>query len=117
MIFKPFEPTQSTSTGGGVPTVRVRGDGRLILNAAATRALGDTDFVQLLWEDDSKRFAIRATDEDDATRIRIVRAPSQSTITSKAFVTEHELPYGQRLPLAREGDMLIASVGTAAGDA
>lgn len=110
MIFKPFEPTQSTASGSGVPTVRVRADGRLILNAAATRALGDTEYVQLLWDEETARFAIRATASSDPARVRIVRAPSQSTITSKAFVTEYGLPTGQRIPLQPEGDMLVASI-------
>lgn len=110
MIFRKFEPTQSTATGGGVPTVRIRSEGRIILNAAAKRALGEeTEFVSLLWDDETNRFGIQPTDEADQARVRIVHATSQSIITSKAFVHEHSLPIGQRMRLEREGDMWVAS--------
>lgn len=109
MIFKVFEPTQSTPAGGGVPTVRVRSEGRIILNAAAKRHLAGTDYVQLLWDDDTKRFGIKPTTEQDPARIRIVHAASQSIITSKAFVQEHSLPYGHRMRLELDGDTWVAS--------
>ena len=108
MIFKKFEPTQATSAGAGVPTVRVRSEGRIILNAAASRALGDTEYVNLMWEDETKRFGIQPADESDPARLRIVHTASQSTITSKAFVTEHPIPYGERMRLELEGDMWVA---------
>jgi hypothetical protein len=109
MIFKTFEPTQSTAAGGGIPTVRIRSEGRLILNAAGKRQFESTEYVQLLWDETTERFGILPTTDTDPLRVRIVHAPSQSVITSKEFVQAHPLPYGQRLPLEREGDMWVAS--------
>jgi hypothetical protein len=109
MIFQPFEPERSTPDGRGVPTVRVRSGGRLILNAAGKRLLGDHEYVQLLWEQDTQRLGIKPTTEDDPLRVKVTDTPSQSTITSKAFVDAHAIPMDQRMRLAQHEDLIVAS--------
>jgi len=74
-----------------VPTLRVLSGGRLVLNAAAQRMIGDTTFVQLLSDPDTKRVRIKPTMEYDHLAFRVTTAPSQSIITSNAFVIEHKL--------------------------
>jgi hypothetical protein len=109
MIFKKFEPTRSTASGAGIPTVRVRSEGRMILNAAAQRQLAEVEFVQLLWDEETERFGFQATDEADPARLRIVHAASQAIVTSREFVQAHNLPLGQRMRLVKEGDLWVAS--------
>lgn len=108
--FEVYEPERSTSAGRGVPVVYVLSGGRLILNAAAVRLLGDSTSVQLLWDATTKKVGIKPTSDDDPKGFRVSRAPSQATITSKGFVEKHELPYKTRMRVARDGDTLVASV-------
>lgn len=108
MIFEVFEPTRANPERG-TPTIRIQSDGRLILNAAAKRLLGDTTFVQLLWEADTGRIGIKPTVETDPAAFRVAQAPSQAIITSKEFIAEHNLPHGQRMKLAWDGEQWVAS--------
>lgn len=107
--FEVFNPQAATS-GRGVPVIYALSAGRLILNAAATRLVGDTDWVQLLWDAETKRIGLRPVEQGDLHAVRIVRSPSQSVITSKPFVDEHNLAAKkQRMRLAWDGQAWVAS--------
>ncbi|HEY4269061.1 MAG TPA: hypothetical protein VGM94_12805 [Galbitalea sp.] len=80
-----------------------------MLNAAAQRLLGDTTFVQLLWDADTKRIGIMPAAQDAPDAFRVTTAPSQSIITSKAFVETYDLPLSKRMTLGWDGRMWIAS--------
>jgi hypothetical protein len=109
MNFEVFAPGRSSSDGRGTPTLRVLSAGRLVLNAAAQRLLGDTTFVQLLWDADTKRIGIMPAAQDAPDAFRVTTAPSQSIITSKAFVETYDLPLSKRMTLGWDGRMWIAS--------
>jgi len=109
MNFEVFERARSTSEGRGVPTVRPLSAGRLVLNAAAIRLLGDATHVLLLWDAATKRMGIQPTTADDPNAVRLTISPSQGTITSKAFIVDNGIPHGQRMKLAWDGTMWIAS--------
>jgi hypothetical protein len=106
--FEPFEPTQSAGKIRGVPTVRALSQGRLILNAAAARAI-TADRVQLLWDEATKRLGIKPTSDTDPLGFLISRTSSSATITSKGFVASHPIPYNQRMKLALEEGLWVAS--------
>lgn len=105
--FEPFDPQQAGARG--TPVIYVLSEGRLILNAAAGRLLAGVEWVQLLWDSDTKRIGLRATTAQDPLALKITPGNSQSTITSKAFVIAHGLPYKVRMLLARDGDLWVAS--------
>ncbi|MGV8912491.1 MAG: hypothetical protein ACOH14_07735 [Rhodoglobus sp.] len=109
MNFELFEPTRSNPAGRGTPTLRVQTGGRLILNAAAKRLLGDTAFVQLLWDSKTGRIALKPTTSADSAAFRVAVGPSQATITSKSFITAHNIPFNQRMKLEWDGRMWVAS--------
>lgn len=110
MNFELFEPTRSNPDGRGVPTLRVLSGGRLVLNAAAKRLLGDTQNVQLLWDADAKRIGLKPVSADaPGASFRVVKAPSQAVITSKEFVDAHALQHNQRMRLEWEDEMWVAS--------
>ena len=109
MNFEVFERSRSDSGGRGVPTVRPLSAGRLVLNAAALRLLGDTTHVLLLWDASTKRMGIQPTDASHPNALRVTLSPSQGTITSKAFIVDNGIPHGQRMKLAWDGTMWIAS--------
>jgi hypothetical protein len=108
MNFEVFDGSNA-GAGRGTPSIRILGGGRLVLNAAAQRLLGETAFVQLLWDADTKRIGLKATDQSDTKGFRVTVAPSQSIITSKAFVEAHDIPLSLRMLLAWEGTMWVAS--------
>ncbi len=112
MNFEKFAPGRSSADGRGVPTLRILSGGRLVLNAAAQRMLGDITFVQLLWDADTKRIGIMPSTQDDPDAFRVTTAPSQSIITSKAFVEAYKPPLSQRMALGWDGRMWIASTLT-----
>jgi hypothetical protein len=109
MNFEMFAPGRSSADGRGTPTVRILSGGRLILNAAAQRQLGDTSFVQLHWDADTNRIGIKPSSQEDADAFRVTTAPSQSIITSKAFVETYNLPLRKRMALEWDGGMWVAS--------
>ncbi|WP_354573700.1 hypothetical protein [Frigoribacterium sp. UYMn621] len=92
-----------------MPVVYVLSEGRLKLNAEAVRRLGDTTWVQLLWDDDTKRIGIKPATETSPLAVRVAPGESQATITSKAFVVAHKLPFKVRMRIAWNGDMWVAS--------
>jgi hypothetical protein len=106
--FELYEPERSSSSGRGVPTIRALNGGRLVLNAAAVRLLGDTSFVQLLWDTESKKIGLKPSTEGDPTSFRVTRAPSQAVITSKGFIDAHNVPQSQRMKLEWDGSMWVA---------
>lgn len=89
--------------------VRVLSGGRLVLNAAGARLLDNLQWVELLWDSEAKKFGIRPAAQGDAAAFRVTYAPSQAVITSKEFIVTHELPYSQRMRLAWDGTMWVAS--------
>ena len=106
----PFEPFDPRSAGArGTPVIYVLSEGRIVLNAAAGRLLADVDWVQLHWDDDTKRIGLKATTAADPLALKLTRGNSQSTITSKAFVAARELPYKRRMLLELDGDLWVAS--------
>lgn len=107
--FELYEPQRSTSSGRGVPVVRVLSGGRLVLNAAGARLLAGTTHVQLLWDAVGKKIGFRPTDGTAPGSFRVTFAPSQAVITSKGFIDEHQLRYSRRMRLDWEGDILTAS--------
>jgi hypothetical protein len=109
MNFEMFAPGRSSADGRGTPTLRILSGGRLVLNAAAQRSLGDTAFVQLFWDADTGRIGIMPSEQGNPDTFRVTTAPSQSIITSKAFVDAYKLPLSQRMRLAWDGRMWIAS--------
>jgi hypothetical protein len=109
MNFEMFAPGRSSADGRGIPTLRILSGGRLVLNAAAQRSLGNTTFVQLFWDADTGRIGIMPSEQGDPDTFRVTSAPSQSIITSKAFVDAYKLPLSQRMRLAWDGRMWIAS--------
>jgi hypothetical protein len=109
MNFELFAPGRSSADGRGTPSLRILSAGRLVLNAAAQRLLGDTTFVQLLWDADTKRIGIMPSTQEASDAFRVTSAPSQSIITSKAFVEAYDLPLSKRMALGWDGRMWIAS--------
>ena len=108
--FAVFDPAADTHDTGRVPVIYVLSEGRLKLNAEAVRRLGNTtSWVQLLWDDETKRIGIKAAAEGSTGAFRVTRGKSQATITSKAFVAAHSLPYKTRMRIEWEGDMWVAS--------
>jgi hypothetical protein len=112
MNFEMFAPGRSSAEGRGIPTLRILSGGRLVLNAAAQRSLGDTAFVQLFWDADTGRIGIMPSKDGDPDAFRVTTAPSQSIITSKAFVDTYKLPLSQTMRLGWDGRMWIASTVT-----
>ncbi len=112
MNFEMFAPGRSSADGRGVPTLRVLSGGRLVLNAAAQRMLGDAAFVQLFWDADTGRIGIRPSAQGDEDSFKVTTAPSQSIITSKAFVETYKIPLSVRMRLGWDGRMWIASTVT-----
>jgi len=108
--FELYEPQRSSSGGRGVPTIRALSGGRLVLNAAAGRLIGETGFVQLLWDGDTRKIGLKPTTEADPAGFRVTRAPSQAVITCKGFVEAHSIDYGQRMRLEADGEMWVASL-------
>jgi hypothetical protein len=107
--FELYEPQRSSSSGRGVPTVRALSGGRLVLNAAAVRLIGETAFVQLLWDAEAKKIGLKPTTEADPAGFRVTRAPSQAIITSKGFIDANSIPYSQRMKLELDGEIWVAS--------
>ena len=107
--FELFDPASVTAETGRVPVVYVLSEGRLKLNAEAVRRLGDTTWVQLLWDNDTKRIGIKPAAETSPLALRVTAGESQATITSKAFVLAHSLPYKTRMRLAWDSEMWVAS--------
>jgi hypothetical protein len=105
--FEVFDPASAATRR--VPTIYVLSEGRLKLNAEAVRRLGDATWVQLLWDDATKRIGIKPAEETSRAAVRVTPGESQATITSKAFVIAHELPHKVRMRLAWDGDMWVAS--------
>jgi hypothetical protein len=112
MPFEVFKPARSSAEGRGIPTLRVLSGGRLVLNAAALRMIGDVRFVQLLWDAGTKRIGIKSTSATDPSAFKVTRAPSQAIITSAAFVTENKLSHSLKMRLGWDGRMWIASTTT-----
>jgi hypothetical protein len=112
-VMGPFEVFDTSSARAdlesGLPTIHAVSEGRLRLNAAAARLLGNTAWVQLLWDDETKRIGIRPATESTDSALRVTRGTSQATITSKAFVTTYKLLYKKRMRLAWDGTMWVAS--------
>lgn len=113
MTFEQFAPGRSTADGQGVPTLRILSGGRLVLNAEAQRMIGDVDYVQLFWDDETRQIGIMPSAETAVDTFRLVRAPSQSIVTSQAFIDACQPPLGQRMPLTWEHDMWVASTNNA----
>lgn len=115
-MMKPFEPFQAqrATAGGrlGAPVVRIRDDGRLVLNSAAIRAIETATHVQLLWDADTNRFGLKPTSMGDPAAFRVSYGASQATITSKEFVETHQLPADARFILTLNGGIWIASPTT-----
>jgi hypothetical protein len=109
MEFDVFAPGRPSSDEQDAPTLHVLADGRLVLNAAAQQLLGETTFVQLFWDEDTKRIGIMPSDRDDPDSFRVIATDGQSIVTSKAFVDEFALPLSRRMPLAWDGRMWVAS--------
>ncbi len=107
--FEVYEPTRSNSAGRGIPVLYILSGGRITLNAAAVRLLGEITTVQLLWDASTRKVGIKPTSDDDPKGFKVTHAPSQATITSKGFVEKHELPYKTRMRVGWDGDVLVAS--------
>ena len=107
--FEPFQPERSSESGRGVPTIRILSGGRLVLNAAAVRLLGDVEHVRLLWDADTKRIGLEPVAAAGADTFKVSRSASQATITSKAYVDAYSLPPSQRMRLERDGAIFVAS--------
>jgi hypothetical protein len=106
--FEPFDPA-SAETPRRTPVIYVLSAGRLILNAAAARLIGDTEWVRLYWEEETKRIGLKPESAAGEGVFRVTRGESQATITSKAFVDAYKLPYKKRMRLEWDGTLWVAS--------
>lgn len=113
--FEPFQPTRSSGSGRGIPTLRILSGGRLVLNAAAMRLLEGVEHVRLLWDADTARIGIEPA-AAGADTFKVSRSTSQATITSKEFVDRYKPPHSQRMRLEADGAIFIASTETPAAD-
>lgn len=105
---------RSSDSGRGVPTLRVLSGGRLTLNAAGMRFIGDVEHVRLLWDAETRRIGIEPATSPGTDTFKVSRSASQATITSKEFVDRYQLPHSQRMLLERDGAMFVASIETPA---
>jgi hypothetical protein len=112
MNFEMFAPGRSAADERDIPTLRILRGGRLVLNAAAQRMIGDVGFVQLLWDDDTKRIGIAPSAQGDRDAFPVVTAPKQSIVTSKEFVEAYDLPLSLAMTLGWDGRMWIAATLT-----
>lgn len=109
MSFELFAPGRSAADEQGVPTLRILSGGRLVVNAEAQRMMGDVEFVQLFWDDETLQIGIMPSTGAEVDTFRLVRAPGQSIVTSQAFIDAYQPPLGKRMPLTWNGGMWVAS--------
>lgn len=97
---------------GGSPTVRIApGGALLVLDAAATRLLGEeVTHVRLLFDRDTRRFGLMPTREGDPDAFAVEHASGGRSVRAKAFVDRYRIPVGRPFRLEREGDMVAARI-------
>ncbi len=109
MDFDVFAPGQSATDDSDVPTLRILPRGRLVLNTAAWKLLGETAFVQLLWDADTDSIGIMPSAEGEPDSHRVAVTAAQAVITSHEFVDLYDIPQSHGLLMLWDGRMLIAN--------
>ena len=97
---------------GAAPTIRiVRGGALLVLDAAASRLVGEqVSHVRLLYDRDTRRIGLMPTHAGDPDGFALAGAADARVVGVKAFVDRYRIPVGPRLRLEHEGDLLVAAI-------
>ncbi|WP_295851156.1 hypothetical protein [uncultured Microbacterium sp.] len=110
MPFEVFEPQPGARRG--VATIRFLSKGRIHLNAAAARMLGEgTTHVQLLWDAEDLAVALKPVEADAPHSYLVSRAPSQAVISAAGFAERCRIPLHQRYRLELDEEkQLVADI-------
>jgi len=89
--FKVYEK-QRTSPGA-LPQVTVQARGIFSLNPSAYKALGNSEFVELLYSEDQRAVALRAVESETQTSYQVRSANNGGTfnVAGKAFMVYHDI--------------------------
>ena len=115
--FEVFQ--KGTRPGGNEPTVTLRGRGAIVLNRAAYAALGEPDAVELLFDTEDRRMALRACDKEALNAYPLNQSRNQQSysISGNQFARFHKIAIEapRHLKAVREGDLLCVDVGPPEG--
>jgi hypothetical protein len=103
MTFEKFDRKSSRKTG---PSLSVRTDGRMRLNAEATRKLLDLGITRLdlLWDRKGARIGLKRAPDDDQTSYKLTfsKEKNSADLAVKAFFRHIELQPKTKIDLALE---------------
>jgi hypothetical protein len=107
---------QRPTRPAGGPSVTVTDNRLLLVNRAATEALGGPQRVLLFFDREGRRAGIRKADGDDPRSYSATPRSNgkQVSVSASRFVRHHKIADG-RYPAEMEGDMLVFGAGPAEG--
>lgn len=111
--FEEFDPVAAGGTTGKVATIRFLSKGRVHLNAAAARLLDGIEYIDLLFDKENRRLALRAASGESPTSIKLTRAPSQVIFAAALFQQTYQIPLGPRMRLVPEDGLFVADLPAA----
>lgn len=83
-----YEPFQRTGVRVESAVLSIAPDGRIVLNAAATRSLARAGVrhVVILWDKDTRRMALKATTKVDKNGFAVSPAGHSGSLRAKSFL-------------------------------
>lgn len=103
MAFEVFEGRGRTASG--TPTVSIRKNGALALNAAALDAwFKGQDYAVLMYDPDTKRIGVRPVAEKSKSAYKLQRVGQGGHVNAKSFLTHYTIDHAKSQSFPAEWD-------------
>lgn len=118
MSFETFNPSQSRRHKGIEKRVTISKSGQITLNVACARShFVDVSYVNLLFDREQRRIAIKPTTADDSNACKLATSKAGSaSLSGRGFLSFCDVPYEQTTAYPAAWDESLGAIVVALDD-